>query len=77
MSTYDVAACLFDPELHDGPGRAESPAERTAREAVAIEVCHECPLLAACKRWTAVVRPMPGVWAGTVRRTARPGEVAA
>lgn len=61
------AACLYDPELHDGPadGR-ESVEEKAAREAVAIEVCAACPLLTACEKYRRRVRPVSGVWAGKV-----------
>lgn len=72
MSVRAEAACLFDPELHDGPARTERPEERAAREAVAIEVCAECPLFAVCERYALAVQPPSGVWAG---RT--PGERAA
>ena len=59
------AGCLFDPELHDGPADGgESADERAAREAVAVEVCEGCPLLAVCQRHVARVRPTSGVWAG-------------
>ena len=65
--------CLFDPELHDGPpSSVEGADERAAREAVAVEVCGGCPLLAVCQRHVARVRPVSGVWAGLT-----PGERAA
>lgn len=43
------AQCRFDPELHAGPAGVESPQDRAAREAVAVEVCESCPLLAGCR----------------------------
>ena len=59
------AGCLFDPELHDGPGdHAESADERAAREAVAVAVCGDCPLMASCDRYVQRVQPPSGVWAG-------------
>ncbi|MEO3869554.1 WhiB family transcriptional regulator [Nonomuraea sp. B12E4] len=62
----EEAACMFDPELHTGPGTfAEEPAdERAAREQVAREVCRECPVWASCLFYALDARPQTGVWAG-------------
>ncbi|GLZ15643.1 hypothetical protein Acsp04_58780 [Actinomadura sp. NBRC 104425] len=58
------AQCRFDPDLHTGPVGEESPAERAAREAVAVEVCQLCPVRARCLDLAMWVRPEYGVWAG-------------
>ncbi|HEY3683560.1 MAG TPA: WhiB family transcriptional regulator [Streptosporangiaceae bacterium] len=68
LGRFDVLAagadCLFDPELHDSPGdQVEAAPDRAAREAVAVEVCEDCPMLAACRRYVADVQPVSGVWA--------------
>jgi hypothetical protein len=60
----DGAACRFDPELHDGRDRVESPQERGAREQVAREVCRACPVWDACLEYAVGVSPERGVWAG-------------
>lgn len=60
----DAAGCRFDPELHDGPDRIESAAERAAREQVARDVCAACPVRAECLDYAVRVRPVRGVWAG-------------
>lgn len=72
------AGCLFDPELHDGPADGfEDVEERAAREAVAVDVCGDCPLLAVCRRYVARVQPPSGVWAELTpaERTAHAGPV--
>ncbi|MGW6505118.1 WhiB family transcriptional regulator [Nonomuraea angiospora] len=57
--------CTYDPELHTGPRLTiETTEERTAREAVAREVCATCPALTVCTRYAMEVRPASGVWAG-------------
>lgn len=58
------AACRFDPELHVGPVRGESGAERAAREQVAGEVCADCPVWDLCLSYGRRVRPDFGVWVG-------------
>jgi hypothetical protein len=58
------AQCLFDPELHDGPGRVESAEERAARVEVAKQVCASCPVADACLIYVLFTRPSTGVWAG-------------
>lgn len=61
------AECLYDPELHDGPGPEAEPEEphvREAREAVAKEVCASCPVAAACLEYAERTRPTRGIWAG-------------
>lgn len=58
------AQCRFDPDLHTGPAGEESPAERAAREAVAVEVCRSCPVRGECLDLAMRVRPEYGVWAG-------------
>lgn len=58
------AQCRFDPTLHAGPTGTESPDERAAREAVAVEVCESCPLFAACRAAALRERPAFGVWGG-------------
>ncbi|MFC7657986.1 WhiB family transcriptional regulator [Pseudonocardia benzenivorans] len=65
------AACrghapLFDDQLDD-----ESPDERTARHARAVELCRACPALARCSAVEiGLPRDVRGVWAGRVRRRA-------
>ncbi|MFD8527209.1 WhiB family transcriptional regulator [Streptosporangium canum] len=56
--------CVYDPELHTGPDRAESPEEREARESVARDVCASCPALALCHAYALEVLPSSGVWSG-------------
>ncbi|MEW9527300.1 WhiB family transcriptional regulator [Microbispora sp. NPDC049125] len=57
--------CAYDPELHTGPrDRIETAEERAAREAVAREVCEDCPARLFCTTYTLAVRPTSGVWAG-------------
>ncbi|MEO3853659.1 WhiB family transcriptional regulator [Acrocarpospora sp. B8E8] len=57
--------CTYDPELHTGPRfTIETPAERTAREDVAREVCAACPARALCEQYARKVRPASGIWAG-------------
>lgn len=59
------AACLYDPELHDGPaGEIESADARAVREEVAAQVCAGCPALDACAVYTVRAAPQSGVWAG-------------
>ena len=73
MPLWDLAdeclnhgACLYDPELHDGPDdpASETPHERAAREQVAAEVCATCPAREACLEYALRTRPGYGVWAG-------------
>ncbi|MFI6178558.1 WhiB family transcriptional regulator [Nonomuraea sp. NPDC051191] len=57
--------CTYDPELHTGPRLTiESTEERTAREAVAREVCATCPALSLCEQYARRTRPTSGIWAG-------------
>ncbi len=60
--------CVCDPELFTGPANAESDTEpledRSARVAVAREVCASCPVRLACLAYTLRTRPAAGVWAG-------------
>ncbi|MEV0348640.1 WhiB family transcriptional regulator [Nonomuraea sp. NPDC050680] len=64
--------CTYDPELHTGPRLTiETAEERTAREAVAREVCATCPARLFCELYALETRPTSGIWAG---RT--PAEVA-
>lgn len=60
------AACLYDPECHDGPDGpdGEAPEDRAAREQVAAEVCAVCPVRAACLAYALRTRPARGIWAG-------------
>ena len=63
----DGAECLFDAELHDGPGpqdRFEHPDARAAREDVAKDICATCPVQVACLEYAIRTRPVTGVWAG-------------
>jgi hypothetical protein len=76
-------ACLYDPELHDGPSGSESPVDRAAREDVAREVCQGCPLREGCLAYALCALPARGIWAGftaaevaTLDRTARTAEAA-
>lgn len=57
--------CLVDRELFDGPGDGvESDEDRTAREAVARDVCAECPARRLCLIHALTTRPDAGIWAG-------------
>lgn len=61
---FTEAECLYDPELHTGPGNSdESPEEKDARLLVAAEVCRSCPLLGRCLNRAVAGTPEPGVWA--------------
>lgn len=57
--------CLLDRELFDGPADGiESETECSAREAVARDVCAECPARTRCLIYALATRPESGVWAG-------------
>ena len=60
--------CVCDPELFTGPAdieaEDESPEDRSARVAVAREVCASCPVRLACLAYALRSRPAAGVWAG-------------
>ena len=60
--------CVCDPELFTGPADIEPEdepvGERTARIAVAREVCASCPVRLACLAYSLRTRPSAGVWAG-------------
>jgi hypothetical protein len=60
--------CICDPELFTGPAdiepENEPPEDRTARIAVAREVCAACPVRLACLAYALRTRPAAGVWAG-------------
>ena len=60
--------CLCDPELFTGPvdnePEDEPPQDRSARIAVAREVCSSCPVRLACLAYALRTRPAAGVWAG-------------
>jgi WhiB family redox-sensing transcriptional regulator len=68
--------CVCDPELFSGPADTEPenepPEDRTARIAVAREVCASCPVRLGCLAYTLRTRPVAGVWAGFT-----PDEIAA
>jgi hypothetical protein len=60
--------CVCDPELFTGPTDTEPenepPEDRSARIAVAREVCASCPVRLACLAYSLRTRPAAGVWAG-------------
>jgi hypothetical protein len=55
--------CLVDPELFEGLS-TESAEDRAAREAVARDVCAECPARRLCLIHALATRPDSGIWAG-------------
>lgn len=55
--------CLVDPELFEGLG-VESEEDRAAREAVARDVCAECPARRLCLIHALATRPDSGIFAG-------------
>jgi Transcription factor WhiB len=58
-------ACLVDPVLFTGPDEDdESVDDRAVREAVAIQMCEECPAQRACLAYALLIRPTAGIWAG-------------
>lgn len=62
----DGAECLYDRYLHDGPDdpKAETPADRAAREEVAAEICASCAVRQPCLDYALLARPARGIWAG-------------
>lgn len=58
-------ACLVDPVLFTGPDDDDEPADdRAVREAVAAQMCAECPARKPCLAYALLIRPEAGVWAG-------------
>ena len=57
MTWRQFAACRDEHELMFDPARVD----------LALRLCEGCPVVAACDAYVAVVRPMAGVWAGSIR----------
>ena len=67
MNWRDKAACQAAPGLFFGP-EGETRGTRDRREAKAIAICRECPVIRACFVY-AIRRPERcGVWGGTGER---------
>jgi WhiB family redox-sensing transcriptional regulator len=74
----DDAACrTASVELFFGP-EGERPTVRREREARALAICAQCPVLEACRRHALTLPEIYGVWGGTTehqraewRRTGR------
>lgn len=58
-------ACLVDPVLFTGPDEDDETADdRAVREAVARQMCGECPARRPCLAYALLIRPDAGIWAG-------------
>lgn len=69
------AACLSEADWW--PLRESRTARPYVDERAAMAVCRGCPVLDECRAFAADVRPVVGVWAGTVWRMSNSGAAGA
>lgn len=70
------ARCRGKASLFDEAGQHEAPETAEQRHAQALGLCRGCTALASCQHWYDTLKPSkrpPGVVAGQVTRTRRPG----